>query len=304
MDVEKFFKDNKVIVLLATISCALWGSAYPAIKVGYKMFNIAAEDTASKLLFAGYRFAMAGIMVLVVGIFMKKEIFKFSKKQFGQMAFLGVIQTAIQYVFFYIGLAYATGAKSSIINGTVAFFSVIIAHFVYKNDKLNKNKAIGCLIGFIGIIVLNLDLSTFDFTFKLKGEGFGLIAAVMFSIGPMYGKKLTNRLDPVVVTGYNLLTGGVTLVVLGYIFKGNLVGLNLGSATLLVYMAFLSAVAFTLWTGLMKYNRVGKIAIFNFLIPIFGSILSAIFLFEDIWNIKSLMALICVCFGIWMVYKE
>ena len=56
-------------------------------------------------------------------------------------------------MFFYIGLAYATGVKSSIMNATGTFFSVLLAHFIYKNDRLSFNKALGCMIGFAGVLV-------------------------------------------------------------------------------------------------------------------------------------------------------
>ena len=69
-------------------------------------------------------------------------------------------------------------------------------------------------------------------------------------------------------------------------------------------MAVLSAVAFSLWTLLLKYNKVGKIAVFYFLIPVFGTILSSIFVDENIFNIKTFIALILVCIGIFLVNKQ
>jgi drug/metabolite transporter (DMT)-like permease len=73
---------------------------------------------------------------------------------------------------------------------------------------------------------------------------------------------------------------------------------------LLFYLALLSSVAFALWTILLKYNRVGMVTIFNFLVPIFGAILSAIFLGESILEWKNVIALVLVCTGIFLVTKE
>ena len=53
--------------LLALFCCALWGSAFPCIKIGYRLFQISAGDTGSVILFAGLRFALAGIMVILAG---------------------------------------------------------------------------------------------------------------------------------------------------------------------------------------------------------------------------------------------
>jgi drug/metabolite transporter (DMT)-like permease len=70
---------------------------------------------------------------------------------------------------------------------------------------------------------------------------------------------------------------------------------------ILSYLALLSSVAFALWSLLLKYNRVGMIAPFNFLIPVSGAVLSAIFLQESIMEWRYALALVLVCFGIWRV---
>ncbi|WP_294154321.1 DMT family transporter [uncultured Clostridium sp.] len=304
MDREKFYTNRRNIVLLATLCCILWGSAYPAIKGGYTLFNIAGNDIPSKLIFAGYRFALAGIIVLAVQIANKQNIFIIKGKLIGQVILLGFCQTTLQYIFFYVGLSYTTGIRSSIINGTGAFFSILLAHFIYKNDRLNLNKVIGCIIGFIGVIIVNLNgESFFANSFSIEGEGFVMLAAFILSAASIYGKKITQNQDASTITGYQLFIGGLVLLASGYIFGGNLTGFTFKSISLLLYMALLSSVAFVVWTQLLKYNKVGIISVFNFLIPIFGSLLSAIFLRENIFDIKIFISLIFVCAGIYMVYR-
>ena len=304
MNREKFYTNRRNIVLLATLCCFLWGSAYPAIKGGYELFNISEGDIPSKLIFAGYRFALAGIIVLWVQIISKKNIFVLNKKEIVQVTLLGIFQTTLQYIFFYIGLAYTTGIRSSIINGTGAFFSILLAHFIYKNDRLNVNKIVGCIVGFIGVIIVNLNgQDFFASSFSIQGEGFVMLAALILSASSIYGKKITQNQDASIVTGYQLFIGGLILLLLGYISGGCLSGFTFKSTSLLIYMALLSSVAFAVWTQLLKYNKVGIISIFNFLVPVFGSLLSAIFLGENIFDIKILISLIFVCLGIYIVYK-
>ncbi|AQS08467.1 O-acetylserine/cysteine export protein [Clostridium saccharobutylicum] len=304
MDKTKFYTNRKSIIILAILCCILWGSAYPAIKAGYSLFNIGENAIGSKLAFAGYRFAIAGILVLLLELATKKNIFEFSKKQFGQIFILGSTQTALQYIFFYVGLSYTTGVRGSIINGTGTFASIILAHFIYKNDKLNFNKILGCIIGFVGVVIVNLNgqsLGGSSFTFK--GEGFIMIAAFIFSASSIYGKKITQILEPPIVTGFQLFIGGIILIGLGFCFGGSLSGFTIKSTLLLIYMALLSSVSFAIWTQLLKYNKVGIISVFNFLVPVFGTLLSAIFLGENIFDIKILISLILVCYGIFLVYR-
>ncbi|HAD85589.1 MAG TPA: EamA family transporter [Brevundimonas sp.] len=298
------YKTRTGVFLLAILCCALWGSAFPAIKSGYALLQVAPTDIASQLLFAGWRFALAGVILLIVAVGMKKPVLAMSGRQAGQVALLGLTQTAIQYVFFYIGLAHATGVKSSIMNATSVFFSVVLAHFIYADDRLSGRKALGCLIGFLGVVVVNLGGGgEFGFDFTLLGEGFIVIAAFVLAAASIYGKRLSRNLDPMVMTGWQLAIGGLILTVAGMAMGGRIQGLDLTSGTLLLYLALLSSVAFAVWSLLLKHNPVGMIAAFNFLIPVFGVSLSAVFLGESMLRWSYLIALILVCAGIWLVTR-
>ena len=266
MDKVKFYTNKINIVILACISCILWGSAYPAIKIGYELFNIESSDIGGKLIFAGVRFFIAGIIVLLFEIINKKESLMLNKKSFKKVLTLGIIQTTLQYTFFYVGMAYVAGVRGSILNGTGTFFSIILAHFIYKNDSISFNKLLGCIIGFAGVVIINLNGSFFlgsDFTFK--GEGCIILAALMFSVSSIYGKSITKEISPTITTGYQLALGGFILIIIGFVLGGRLTGFTLKSTSLLIYMALISSVAFALWTELLKYNKVSSISIFNFL---------------------------------------
>jgi drug/metabolite transporter (DMT)-like permease len=298
------FSNRRVVFLLASLCCLLWGSAYPAIKNGYAMFSIAPDDIASKMVFAGYRFVFAGLLLLLMAVFSQRHVFNLNVKNLRQITALGLTQTSLQYIFFYVGLAYTTGVKGSILNATGTFFSVILAHFIYHNDRLSPNKVVGCLVGFAGVMVVNFNRDLLDFHFTLRGEGFVVIAAFILSAATIYGKRISQTMDSIVLTGYQLAIGGVALTVVGYATGGALTGFTLKSSALLLYMVLLSSAAFALWTILLKYNRVGLVTIFNFLIPIFGAILSATFLGESILEWKNVIALALVCSGIWLVTRE
>ena len=302
-DAARFFSQPKVLILLATLCCLLWGSSYPAIKIGYALLGITQGDIPSKLVFAGYRFALAGLILLVLAAVAKKPVLNLNPRNAGQLMLLGFTQTAIQYVFFYIGLAYTTGVRGSILNATTTFFSVLLAHFIYKNDKISPRKAAGCLLGFAGVMVVNVGDGTLEFAFTLLGEGFIVIAAFVLSAASIYGKRVSQGMDVMVMTGYQLGFGGAVLLVAGYATGGTLREFTAGSAALLGYLAFLSAVAFTLWSLLLKYNQVGRVTVFNFLVPVFGTALSAVCLNENIMELKNLVALVLVCSGIWLVTR-
>ncbi|WP_225085098.1 DMT family transporter [Pectobacterium colocasium] len=298
-----FFSDKKVVFFIATLCCLLWGSAYPAIKNGYELFHIADNDIPGKLVFAGYRFAFAGLLLLVLAVLSGRSIGRFQRGQLVQLSILGIFQTSLQYVFFYIGLAYTTGVKGSIMNATSTFFSVLLAHYLYQNDKLNINKLTGCILGFVGVMVVNINSNGMSTGFTLLGDGFVVIAAFILSASTIYGKRISQTMDPTVMTGYQLAIGGIILTISGYCTGGTLIMPDWKAVLMLGYLILLSSVAFSLWSQLLKYNRVGMVAPFNFLIPVSGTLLSALFLNESILEWKYFFALVLVCSGIWLVNR-
>ena len=301
---EKDLTDKKWVAIIATLCCLLWGSAYPGVKIGYTLFFINHNDIAAKILFAGYRFVLAGVIILIIARKLGKKIGGFTKNNFAFLGLLGMVQTTIQYIFFYIGISNTTGVKGSVMNSMSTFFSVILAHYIYKHDKLTKRRTIGCIIGFLGVVAVNFNSQLWKLSFSFMGDGFLVIASLVFSLAAIYSKKLIKSMDVMIVTGYSLFIGGIILVVLGMIFGARIEHFTVKAFFMLIYLASLSSIAFSLWNLLLKYNNVGLVSVYIFLIPIFGSILSAIFLGEAIWEIKNIIALILVCIGIRMVNTE
>ncbi|RZA31693.1 MAG: DMT family transporter [Lysobacteraceae bacterium] len=302
-----FFSRPMVVVALATLCCLLWGSSYPAIKTGYAWLGITQQDIPSKLVYAGYRFLLAGLAVAIAARLMRKRLALPYPAGLRQVVLLGVAQTSLQYVFFYIGLAYTTGVRASILNATTTFFSVLLAHFLYRNDRLSVRKAAGCLMGLAGVLAVNLnagaDAGMFGAGFSLQGEGFIVLAAFVLSAASIYGKRVSQHMDAMAMTAWQLSIGGLVLLGAGYASGGSLGQLDLASSLLLAYLALLSAVAFTLWSQLLKHNPVGLVSMFAFLVPLFGAALSAIWLHEDILTWNNLAALLLVCGGVVLVTR-
>jgi drug/metabolite transporter (DMT)-like permease len=298
---DNIFTKPLNIIFFAILCTALWGSAYPCVKIGYELFKIENKDIPTKLLFAGYRFFLAGILVLLFSIIVNKKLVPLKKRRIPGIILLGVVQTTIQYIFFYIGLSNTTGVKAAILNGTGTFIVVILAHFWYRNDKLNLQKIIGCIIGFSGVILINLDGVDMGGGFYILGEGFIILAAVSFAFGFIITKSVTQQTSSMIATGYQLSIGGLLLILLGFLNGGRLSYEGLESIFMLVYLALLSAIAFTVWAQLLKYNPVGKVSVYNFMVPILGSLFSALFLGEAIFTIKGLTAVLFVSTGIYLV---
>ena len=289
-----------VVTALAVFCTILWGSAFPSVKSGYELFQIQNGTTADKLVFAGMRFLAAGVVILLLLLILPGKGLKIKKKDCKGILVLGLLQTFIQYFFFYIALSNLSGSKGSILNATGTFFVVILSHFLLKNEKLNMNKIVGCLVGFAGIVLINLTGDT-DLHFSVTGEGFMVLAALSFALGSVYSKMIVKNMDPLLLTGYQLSFGGVLLLLVGFLQGGRLGTLTPEGLLIFAYLVFISAAGFGIWTLLIKYNEVTKISIFNCLTPVFGTVLSGIFLSEEILKLKNFIALLLVVAGIYLV---
>lgn len=296
---EDIYRNQAVIVFLALTCCALWGSAFPCVKIGYEMLDI--NDTGSQILFAGCRFFLAGIFALVISGIMQKGFIKIKASSVPYIAGQGILQTTLQYIFFYIGMANTTGSKGSVINASNAFFSIITAHFFLKDEKINIRKVAGCITGFAGVILVNIKPGGFGMGFSFQGEGMILLCSAAYGISSVTLKKISERESPAAITAYQLLLGGAVLLVTGLLLGGRIEGFTVKAAALLVYMALLSTVAFNIWAELLKYNPVGKIAVYSFSIPVFGVASSALLLNEHALSLQNLAALVLVSTGIVIV---
>lgn len=295
----EFFRRPAVRTLLALLCCLLWGSAFPCVKTGYEMLDI--SDTGSQLLFAGYRFVLAGIFTFVAGCLAERRWMIPRREAVPCISGQAVLQTALQYVFFYIGMAHTTGIKGSVINSSDVFFAIFAAHFLIRGEKINLQKLTGCVVGFIGVISVTFQPGAWNSGFSLLGDGMIILSSVMYGVSSVTLKLIANRETPMCITAWQLFLGGLILTAAGFLAGGRIGGFTLPSVLLLIYMALLSTVAFSIWTLLLKYNQVGQVAVFGFSIPVFGSLLSALILGEKLVSVQNFIALLLVSAGILMV---
>lgn len=301
---EEFFTKPWVVALCAIFCCVLWGSAFPCVKIGYELFHIDRGSVPSIMLFAGVRFALAGILVIAFGSIQKRAFLFPKPRNIWRVLLVALFQTALQYTFFYIGLSRVSGVKSSVLNGLGVFFTILCACFVFRTEKFNLIKLAGCVLGFGGVILINLG-GDFTFTFSFTGEGFLILSGLSSAVAAGLVKIFSRHENTTALCGYQFLIGGVVLVIIGASFGGTIPHISVGAAFMLLYLGFLSACAFTLQGFLLKYNPVSKVAVFKSANPLFGAVFSAIILneSEQLLSVYTLIAIILVCLGIFIINK-
>ena len=233
-----------IMILVAMFCCLLWGSAFPCIKIGYKLFDIPAGDMWSQILFAGIRFAIAGVMVITFSSIGRKKFIKPAQPK--RIITLSLSQTIVQYMFFYVGLAHTTGVKSSIITGIGTFLTLLVACLIFKQEKLTSTKIIGSMLGFTGIVLVNVTGNNLDMNMSLMGEGFVLLAALSSAFSSAFIKEFSKDSDVVMLCGYQFFCGGICMAIVGALAGGKLVYSGPECILLILYMGFISAAAYTL----------------------------------------------------------
>ena len=301
---EVWMQKTVVVWLGALLCCALWGSAFPCIKIGYQLFEIGAKDVATQILFAGARFFLAGVLAILIGSVLSKKPLLPRKGAIGRIVWLSFLQTVLQYLFFYIGLAHTSGVKASIIEGVNVFIAILVASLIFHQEKLTARKMIGCVIGFAGVVLVNVNGSGMDAGISFFGEGFIFLSTVAYAFSSVFLKRYSKEDNPVMLSGYQFVTGGIIMMLCGFGMGGTLTHVTSAGIAMLLYLALVSAVAYSLWGVLLKYNPISKVAVFGFMNPVFGVILSAILLNEaGTIGAMCLVALVLVCVGIYIVNK-
>ena len=305
-DQSTFFARPFVMAFLATICCVLWGSAFPSIKLGYQWFEITAEATGTQILFAGCRFTLAGILTVVIGSILARKVLLPKRESLKKIAILSIFQTSLHYFCFYVGLAHTTGVKSSILNGISVFVAILLAALVFKQEKLTATKVLGSILGFSGIVLVNLTGAGMDFSFQMKGEGMIILSTVCYGISSALIRVYGKDENPVILSGYQFTLGGLVMIVIGYLTGGRLNVWTGKGIAIIIYLALVSAIAYTVWSLLLHHNNVSKVAVFGCLNPVFGAILSALILKEggQSLGIKEIIALVLISSGIFIVQKK
>lgn len=293
------------VAALALICCALWGSAIPCIKIGYGLLGIAAGDVPSEFVFAGVRFMLAGVIALAAASIAERRLPRVSRAGWPLVVKLALAQTIVQYAFFYVGVSHASGVRGSIVNATSTFLCVLVAALVFRQERLTVRKVLGCVIGFAGVIIVNLTGGDMGGAVTLTGEGFILIAACSYAVSSALIHSYAQRENPVALSGYQFVLGGLVLSGAGLALGGSLPRITPTGLAMIGYLACVSGVAYSLWSVLLKYNATSRVTIFGFMNPVFGVVLSSILLGEGAtlpW-LETALALALIVVGIVLVNR-
>ena len=270
------------VAVFAITAAMVWGWAYPLIKLGFREFGITPDMTGSKMLFAGIRFCLSGLIILAVAKAIHRPFALGKTSDSWYVLLFSLLNTTLHYAFFYFGLSHSEGARAAILNSMSVFTVVVLACMFFKSDRMTTRKITGCVIGILGVLALNLGGKESGH-FTWLGDGMIILNALCSAFASLMTRGLGKRVDVFVGTGYSLAAGGALLIIPGLAMGSTLPHVSLWVIVILALLIAISTIGFTLYNKLLTCNPVGKVAIYNSLIPVIGAVSSCLCLGETFY---------------------
>ena len=285
---EKILKGNVTGVIAALFVCALWGSLFPMIKVSYTAFEMNANDIPAILLFAGVRFFVSGILIFLFRSVKRKRADVPKRKNFGMIFWVALTAIVFHYSFTYIALSLGQGSKSAIVKQVGFLFLGCFAFLFDKEDRFSVSKMISGALGFLGIVVISFDGSSFSFG---PGDALLVLASLSSVASMLFSKRAVQTMHPASLTASSQFLGGVILCIAALFIGGSISHFSLFSFLVFCYICIASILAYTLWNMLMKYQSLSKLSVIKFTEPVFAVIFSGILLGEDMLKPTYIIAM-------------
>ena len=282
-------------VWLALLTMLLWGSLFPMVKLGFSAYAV--KSTADILLFAGIRFVICGGIICIFSAVRDKASYRPVKHSILPILLSGVFAIILHYGFTYLGLELTDSSKTALIKQIGALFYVCFSFVFIKEDKPTVKKIASAVIGFVGIIALNISADGFSF---YVGDLLILCASFCTVFSNVISKRVFMKVSPITSTGISQLFGGLVLLAVGLAMGGNVHFKWDASILIMVYICVASIVSYCIWFGIVKSGELSKLFIIKFAEPVFACIFGALILGENIWKIQYLIAFLLISGSIWL----
>lgn len=300
MNKTSILKKARDLLIPLTVM-ALWGSLFPFIKIGYNAFGIDGNNIPDILMFAAFRFTVCGGLVCIFSAAKKEKLAPPKAKSIALIVAMGFFAIVLHYAFTYIGLSFIDASKTALIKQLGALLYVCFAFLFIKSEKFSIAKIIGAIVGFGGIIAINFGSGGISFDL---GSILILLASVCSVISSVMSAVSVKDSSPFWVTGISQLTGGVILLIAGFVMGGKIPHFDTRSTLVFAYICAASIVAYTLWYYCQRTVSLSKLFIIKFAEPLFACVFGAVLLGEDIFKLQYLLAFLLISAGIILGSKE
>ncbi len=258
-------------IIWAIITCLMWSTAYPFIKVGLQY--------STPVHFAGTRFLLSGLMILPFTV-RPREYVRMLILNRSLAIWVTLLQVFINYILFYLGMDRVPGALGAVIVGSQPFVTAIVSRIMIKEERFTRAKVTTIILGLAGIVLVSAGRQ--GFRFGLPGEMLGIIMIFIANISTATSNVLVSKngknMNPLVLSSFSLFVGGAVMFLLSFGIEDvpGKPDFPLRYWMVLIWLSFMSAFTFSRWYVLLKRPevKVSELNLWKFIIPVFGAILS------------------------------
>jgi drug/metabolite transporter (DMT)-like permease len=254
----------------------IWGSSFMLIRVGVH------ELRPAEVVFIRTAIASVGLLGVIAA---RRVPFPRDARTLGALGVIGLGNVVVPFLLISWSEQFITSGLAAVLQSTAALFTLVIAHWMFADERMTAQKIIGLLVGFGGVVVL--------FAGEIGGENSlaGMLGLVLASLCYAVFTSLSRRLlrgnvAPVVVAGSTLTVGALATAPLAFLTGGGFTPLESVSSDTLAAMAILGLlntfVAYLFYYFIVRELGAARASMVTYVVPIVGVILGAVFLREPV----------------------
>ena len=285
--IKKFTMSSKQAWIGFWILAVIWGSSFLFIRIGVEQLP------PFQLVFIRTAIAAVGLTLVV---YARGKRLPTDLRSIGDLLVLGIVNTILPFALITWGETHIESGLASVLQGTAALFTLVVAHFAFADERITPRKLIGLIIGFLGVIVLTGRSASdsaipVDANLQLLGQLAIVVASFCYALGGTYGRKaMQNRLDPLVVSAGAMLVAAILSGVIAHVAPiwGGPAPIPINQLETRVLGAILALGlintfgAYLIFYPLVAALGAARTSMVTYIIPVVGLILGAIFLGEQI----------------------
>ena len=293
-----FLQRKKVLIFFAFISVyVIWGSGY--------LLNKIAVQELDPLMLASVRFMTSGVIIFLISILLKFSL-KISKKQLVNSIIAGFLFLSFGNGMLVWALLYVDSSFAALEISAQPLIILILMRIIY-GTKIKQMSIIGIVLGFIGIYLLVGQKEILEQDNSILGMTMIFLCMTSWALGSLFVAKADLPKNFFVNTGYQMITGGFTLLIFSLLINEKWIWPNeweLKTQYSVVFLIlFASIIAFTSFNYLLKVVSPEKVATSTYVNPIVALFLGWYFLNEKITN-QSLIASIILLTGVYFINSK
>ena len=311
-------KQELIAYILLILTAVIWGGTWP---LGRWLVTKDGGETIPPLMIAVIRYFLAIVCFFLILKFKEGTLnWRFAKENWRILALMGLLSVTIYQTGYLLGEIFTTASDASIMVATNAVWVVILSSKFLKTEFFTWKKVIGTLLAFLAVIIVAVFSPNVDVSNRILGDILILVAAFAYAVYTVTSRYFLNKTqnNPQsyqpsslwIITWVSFFGFLITTPIALFIspeFVNPLEYLSIPPRIWIgiAYLAFLSTVgAYTFYLEGVKRLSASRAAIFQTLVPLFGVILSVLFLQDQFDVFVYPFALLLVILGITLVNRN